>query len=47
MTENGFCVVYGLVAAGAAVIPPPRATLASPQAVTSEAITRNPEATHA
>jgi hypothetical protein len=30
-----------------AVIAPTRATLASPQAVTSEAITRNLEATHA
>jgi hypothetical protein len=41
------CVACGLVAAGAGNIPPPHAILGSPQAVTSETITRNQEATHA
>lgn len=41
------CVACGLVAAGAAIILPTRATLAALQAAKSEAITRNPEATHA
>jgi hypothetical protein len=41
------CVACALIAAGAGIIPPPRATLATPQAVASEAITRTQEATHA
>jgi len=41
------CVACALVAARAGIIPPPRATLATPQTVTNEAITRTQEATHA
>jgi MFS family permease len=41
------CVVCALIAAGAGIVPPPRATLATPQTVASKAITRTQEATHA
>jgi len=41
------CVACTLIAAGAGIVLPPRATLATPQTVASEAITRTQEATHA
>ena len=41
------CVACALIAAGAGIVLPPRATLATPQTVASEAITRTQEATHA